>query len=90
VIYFDQYGNAVTNITRAIYNQCIGESRIRIEFGIYEINKLSRHYGEVDEGELLALFNAEEKLEIALNKYNAANMLSLKLDTSSILVQKAG
>ena len=89
VIYFDQYGNAVTNITRPIYDQCIGDGRMRIEFGIYEIGRICRHYGDVEEGELLALFNAENKLEIALNKYNAANMLSLKLDTSSILVQKA-
>lgn len=90
VIYFDQYGNAVTNITRPIYDQCIGDSHVRIEFGIYEINKLCRHYAEVEDGELLALFNGENRLEIALNKYNAAKMLSLKLDTSSILVQKIG
>jgi S-adenosylmethionine hydrolase len=88
VIYFDQYGNAVTNITRDTFMQSIGEGKFKIEFGIYEIYKINKHYSEVDEGDLLALFNTEGNLEIALNKYNAANMLSLKIDTSTILVQK--
>ena len=90
VIYFDHYGNAVTNITRTIFDQSIGTGRFKIEFGIYEIYKLCRHYSDAEEGDLVALFNTEGNLEIALNKYNAANMLSLKIDTSSILVQKMG
>jgi S-adenosylmethionine hydrolase len=88
VIYFDQYGNAVTNITRQIFEQNIGNGRFRIEFGTYEITKISRHYSEADVGDIVGIFNAENKLEIALNKYHAANMLSLKLDTSTILIEK--
>jgi S-adenosylmethionine hydrolase len=88
VIYFDQYGNAITNITKEMFDLHIGQSRFRIEFGTYEINKISQHYSEVDVGDMVGLFNAENRLEIALNKYNAANMLSLRLDTSTILVEK--
>ena len=88
VIYFDQYGNAITNITRQMFEQNIGAGRFRIEFGTYEINKISTHYSEADVGDMIGLFNAEGRLEIALNKYNAANMLSLRLDTSTILIEK--
>jgi S-adenosylmethionine hydrolase len=88
VIYFDQYGNAITNITRQMFEQSIGNSRFRIEFGTYEINKISQHYAEVDVSDIVGIFNAENRLEIALNKYNAANMLSLKLDTSTILIER--
>jgi len=88
VIYFDQYGNAITNITRQMFEQHIGPGRFRIEFGTYEINKICQHYSEVDVGDMVGIFNAESRLEIALNKYNAANMLSLRLDTSTILVER--
>lgn len=88
VIYIDQYGNAVTNITREMFEKYIGTSRFRIDFGMYQITHISHHYSEVEAAEVIGLFNAEGKLEIALNKFYAANMLSLNLDTSSILVEK--
>lgn len=88
VQYIDQYGNAITNITREVYDQCIGERKIKVQFGMYEIYELSRDYADDKKGgDALCFFNAEGKLEIALNKYIAANMLSLKLDTSSILIE---
>jgi len=88
VIYFDQYGNAITNITKEMFEKNIGNGRFKIEFGNYEINKISQNYSDVDVSDIVGIFNAEGRLEIALNKYNAANMLSLKLDTSTILVEK--
>ena len=88
VIYFDQYGNGITNITKQMFEQSIGEGRFRIEFGAYEINRISKNYSDVDVSEMVAIFNAENRLEIALNKYNAANMLSLRLDTSTIMIEK--
>jgi S-adenosylmethionine hydrolase len=88
VIYFDQYGNAITNITRQMFEQSIGTSRFRIEFGSYEVTTISRHYSDAEVGDIVGLFNSENKLEIALNKYNAANMLSLRLDTSTVLIEK--
>ena len=88
VIYFDQYGNAITNITREMFEQHIGSGRFRIEFGTYEINRISLRYSDVEVGDIVGIFNAENRLEIALNKYNAANMLSLRIDTIAILIEK--
>lgn len=88
VIYFDQYGNAVTNISRQLFDQAIGNHPFRIEFSGYQIHRISHHYSDAEVGDIVGLFNAEEKLEIALNKYHAASMLSLRLETSSVLVQK--
>jgi S-adenosylmethionine hydrolase len=88
VIYFDQYGNAITNITKQMFEQHIGSSRFKIEFGTYEITRISQNYSDADVSDIVGIFNAENRLEIALNKYHAANMLSLKLDTSTILIEK--
>ena len=91
VQYIDQFGNAITNITRELYDQCIGQRQMRLQFGMYEIFELSSDYADDKKGgDALCFFNAEGKLEIALNKYIAANMLSLKLDTSSIMIEAMG
>jgi S-adenosylmethionine hydrolase len=38
---------------------------------------LSKHYSEVPEGEVLAMFNDAGFLEISMNKANAAGLLGL-------------
>ena len=88
VIYFDQYGNGITNITKDMFEKSIGDGKFRIEFGIYQINEICEYYSDVAPGEMVAIFNAEGRLEIALNKSSGANLLSLKLDSSTIMVER--
>ncbi len=47
------------------------------------INRISNKYNETPPGELLALFNAVNLLEIAIRNGNAAGLL--KLNTSSTI-----
>lgn len=88
VIYIDSYGNVMVNISRRLFEE-VGKNRpFVIEFARYEIQKLSGNYGDVPEGEILALFNAADQLEIAMNNDRANSMLNLKLnDTISIRFQ---
>jgi S-adenosyl-L-methionine hydrolase (adenosine-forming) len=88
VIYIDSYGNVMTNIGKALFEQ-VGQNRsFSIEFARYEITRISNSYGEVPEGEILALFNAAGQLEIAMNGDRAGSMLNLKFnDTITVRFQ---
>ena len=88
VVYIDSYGNVMTNISQQLFKQ-VGKGReFIIEFARYSISKLSTTYNDVPEGEILALFNATDQLEIAMNNDKANSMLNLKLnDTITIRFQ---
>lgn len=86
VIHIDSYGNAITNITRKLFDE-IGKKRsFSIEFRNYDINVLSRTYSDVGDGIKLALFNTSGNLEIAINRGvegyggSASQLLGLKED----------
>ena len=79
VIYIDSYSNAITNVTRDIFEKA-GKSRrfeILLKTNYYKINKINSFYHETSNGELLALFNSANLLEIAVAKGNAAELLNL-------------
>jgi S-adenosylmethionine hydrolase len=80
VIYNDSYGNAITNISKDIFNQYHKNRTYEITFVStrYIISKLSTNYFNVPEGEKLALFNSINLLEIAINNGNAKNLLGLE------------
>jgi S-adenosylmethionine hydrolase len=91
VIYIDNYGNAITNINRELFDKSILNKSFEIQmkpskryadvYGVaeYTLNKISRFYSDVTEGEILARFNSSGLLEIAINKGNSSSLLNLKL-----------
>ncbi len=83
VVYIDSFGNAITNITRELFER-IHQGRpfelmVQSRFNI--IKRISEFYDEVQQGEILALFNSIGLLEIAVNQGNVAQLESL--DTTS-------
>lgn len=84
VIYIDSYQNAITNITRALFDR-VGKNRA---FTIYvkskrdKIEKINKSYGEGTDGELIAIFNSCNLLEIAMCNANAAGLFGLDTDSS--------
>ncbi len=70
VIYVDSYGNVITNITRALFEKEVGNRpfNIVVRRGDADLNKISRTYGEVPDGEKVALFTSSGYLEIAINR----------------------
>ncbi len=84
VIYIDSYRNAITNITKDTFER-IGQNRpfeIMVQTEGNRITKINKTYGETTLGELLALFNTIDLLEIAMNHGNVADLLALDTDSN--------
>jgi len=82
VIYIDDYGNIVTNISRALFEeQRKGRSfEIVARKSQHSINKISHYYNSVEPGAALALFNDAGYLEIAINEDSALKLMNIKLN----------
>ena len=82
VIYIDSYQNVITNITEDSFKEVVKgrEFKILLRAGSYEIANISKSYMDVSEGELLALFDSENYLEISINKGKASGLLGLGID----------
>lgn len=80
VVYIDSFGNLITDISREQFDTTGRGRKFALELIGDEINQLHRVYSDVPEGEKLALFNAANMLEIAINQGKAASLLSLRLN----------
>ena len=81
VVYIDNYGNLMTNITRKIFREVGKERHFTVMLPRNQrISHISQHYHEVAAGNVLALFNSQDLLEIGLSGargkvFNGANTL---------------
>ncbi len=86
VIYIDSYGNAITNITKETFDRVGGNRPFEIYPGtgssLYRITRLNQHYYETPPGDILALFNSLDLLEIAIYHGNAGELLGLDINSS--------
>ncbi len=88
VVYIDSFGNAITNISKAIFEQ----HRNRRDFAILvqgpfaSIHNISRSYNSGEIGAMLAIFNSLGYLELAINQGSIAE--SEGLSTSSEITIK--
>jgi hypothetical protein len=83
IVYIDSYRNAISNISRELFEK-IRKGRpfeIFIQSNHYKISRINRNYHESSTGELLALFNSLGLLEIAINSGNAADLLNLGINS---------
>lgn len=81
ILYIDSFGNVIVNVSLTKFEQ-ERKSRsftIFLRKSVYDIKKISRHYHEAEIGEIVALFNREGFLEIAINHDSAAHLLGLKI-----------
>lgn len=79
VIHIDKYGNAIVNIEAPLFKK-IGKGRsFELSFkGHKPMTKISNNFCQVDTGETVCFFNEQGFLEIAVNKGNAAMLLSIE------------
>lgn len=70
VIHIDNYGNAITNIDRALFDRFGAGEPFIIYFKKkdYYIDVISNAYNEVPQGEKVAVFTENDLLEIAINR----------------------
>ncbi|MEO6550118.1 MAG: SAM-dependent chlorinase/fluorinase [Ferruginibacter sp.] len=79
IIFIDNFENVIVNITREEFEEQRRGRSFKIVFKRDEvIDKISDTYGDVQEGEKLAIFNSAAYLEIAINKGNAAGLFGLQ------------
>jgi S-adenosyl-L-methionine hydrolase (adenosine-forming) len=84
VIYIDSYQNAITNISKELFEK-IGKGRpfeILVQSYHYKINRINHTYNETTEGELLAIFNSLNLMEIAINRGNVAELLNIEVHSN--------
>lgn len=84
IVYIDSFQNAITNISKDIFDR-VGKGKafkIFVQSNHYTISKINSTYQETSVGELLALFNSINLLEIAINGGNAAELLNLDTNSS--------
>lgn len=74
VIYIDRFGNLCSNLDASLLNR----QRIRVIVGDAIIPRLSKFFSEVAEGQPVAVINSFGLLEIAVNRGNAAESLSVQ------------
>jgi S-adenosylmethionine hydrolase len=81
VIYIDSYGNIISNIDIALFEQVRKSRNFTIYPGTnyYKIKELSKSYNSVDPGEMTAFFNSANLLEIAINKGKLAELINISI-----------
>lgn len=81
VVYIDGFGNVVFNITRTLFEETRSERTfsILLRRAYYKLQIISKRFDMVGDGELMAYFNQDGFLEIAINKGNASKLIGLKL-----------
>lgn len=86
VSYVDSFGNAISNISKELFNHVQKGRNFILHFKRNEtIEMMSWHYNEVGEGEKLCLFGISNYLEIAINKGNASTLLGLYPDETIMI-----
>jgi S-adenosylmethionine hydrolase len=76
VIFVDQFGNLITNITVETLAD-LGGPTVRVSIGGAVIAGLARTYAAVAPGELVALISSSGLLEVAVNSWSAAERLQV-------------
>ncbi|HUP27548.1 MAG TPA: SAM-dependent chlorinase/fluorinase [Chloroflexia bacterium] len=95
IVYLDRFGNIITNLPDRLLMPLLEESSGQgqalpvIEVGDHKISGLATAYGDVREGQPLALIGSERLLEIAVRNASAAQRLKARIgDTVRVTVSK--
>ncbi len=81
VMYIDSFGNAIINISRPEFDRARKERAftIFVRRSEYNIRRISTTYEDAIVGEIVAFFNEDGYMEIALNRASAAGLLGIKV-----------
>lgn len=77
VVHIDRYGNLITNISREMLGDLKQGGEVKIYVGNTILKGINRTFGDVEEGEPAAIVGSSGMLEIAINKGNAAELMSV-------------
>ena len=88
VVYIDHFGNGITNITKKMFADFIGEKQFVAESNVGDAKVISKKYADGEVGDMVCLFNAAGNLEVAMNKGNAELLMALKIDTPVLITAR--
>jgi len=80
IIYIDRFGNCITDLKEEefeTWKKSKSGNAMRVKAGDTQIEGISRYYAQKGEEEPLALFSSSSRLEIAVNRGDAARLLGL-------------
>ena len=86
IVNIDHFGNATTNINRKMFDDYIGEKRFTVLANVGQSKIISKTYSDIEEGEMVCLFNASGYLEVAMNKGKAELLMGLKIDMPVMII----
>ena len=81
VIYIDQYGNLITNITREEFLKVKQGRNFQIRFRTEQVSRISEDYYAEGRGNCVAVFNDSGNLELAIVEGNAARLLGMRFES---------
>jgi len=86
IIYIDHFGNLITNVVKEEFP--FEDYEVWIEVAGYQIKGISQTYTQLQPGNLLALWDSSNHLEIAANLDNAQQLLKIEKGKSKIIIKK--
>ena len=80
IVYIDSYGNAITNISRDVFENVVADKQFLILLNThsYKVTQIYNSYKEVEVSEIVCIFNSLGLLEIAIHGGSAKNLLGLR------------
>jgi len=84
IIYIDAFKNAISNISKQLFEE-IGKGRkmtIYVKTNRIKITKINTKYNQTEPGDILAIFNSLDLLEIAQFKGKISDLYNLDCDTA--------
>ncbi len=81
VVHVDSYGNLITNITVEAFDKACAGRSFEIIFGRESLEKISISYDQTENGDVLAVFNSNHLLELAISLGNASELLGMAYDS---------
>jgi S-adenosylmethionine hydrolase len=85
IVYIDRFGNLISNISRFDFNRFAGNSSFTIRCGQARLQALTPAYGYARPGEVIALINSFDCLELGVVQGNAQTNLAIALGTPVII-----
>lgn len=81
VIYIDRFGNLITNISQKILRDFVGGRPFLIKIKGVRLTQIAPHYLAVSPGEIIAIWDSSDYLEIACSLENAQEKLGIEVGT---------
>lgn len=86
VVHIDRFGNLITNISRELVKEVMGDDHFKIYVGNTILRDVSSTFSSVADGEATAIIGSSGVLEIVVNKGSAEQMLDVRKGAAVSLI----